>query len=163
MLRGLGNLANLMKEAQQLGGKLQSMREELKSRRATGAAGGGMVEVEVNGLQEIVRCRIDEKLYERDDRELLEDLLVAAVNDATAKARTLQADAMKSVTGGIELPGLNEALSGLTGAVPTRRPTANFDSNCQGTFELRVGRERPRGGSIRNPGVMRRASAEPIR
>ena len=111
-----------MKEAQQLGGKLQSMRDELRSRRATGAAGGGMVKIEVNGLQEVVRCQIEEKLFEQKDRELVEDLLVAAINDAAAKARTLQADAMKSVTGGIELPGLNEALAGLTGGGPDAPP-----------------------------------------
>ena len=107
MLRGLGNIASLMKQAQQLGGRLQTMREDLRSRRTVGAAGGGMVEIEVNGLQELLGCRIDEKLVEQSDRELLEDLIVAAVNDALAKSRDLQADAMKSVTGGLEFPGLN--------------------------------------------------------
>lgn len=124
MLQGLGNIASLMKQAQQLGGRLQTMREELRSRRTVGAAGGGMVEIEVNGLQELLGCRIDEKLVEQSDRELLEDLIVAAVNDALAKSRDLQADAMKSVTGGLELPGLNEALAGLGGGDANTPPAA---------------------------------------
>ena len=123
MLRGLGNIASLMKQAQQLGGRLQTMREELRSRRTVGTAGAEMVEIEVNGLQELLHCHIDEKLVQQGDRELLEDLIVAAVNDALAKARELQAGAMQSVTGGLELPGLSEALAGLSGGGTNTPPT----------------------------------------
>lgn len=115
MFGQLGNLASLMKQAQQIGGKLEGMSVELKSRRATGHAGGGMVEVEVNGLQEILRCKIDPKLLREEDRELLEDLLVGATNDALVKARQLHAEAMQSLAGGMNLPGLQEAMAGLTG------------------------------------------------
>jgi DNA-binding protein YbaB len=74
-----------------------------------------MVEVEVNGLQEVLRCKLDPGLVSGGDRELLEDLVCAAVNDALSKSKQLYADAMKSLMGGMELPGLNEALAKLTG------------------------------------------------
>ncbi len=115
MFGGLGNLASLMKQAQQIGGKLEGISSELKSRRTTGQAGGGMVQVEVNGLQEVLSCKIDPKLMRDEDRELLEDLLVGAANEALAKARQLHAEAMQSLTGGMNLPGLQEAMAGITG------------------------------------------------
>lgn len=117
MLKGLGNLASLVKQAQQMGGKMQGLSEDLKQRRATGSAGAGMVEVEVNGLGELLKCRLDESLVAKLDRELLEDLIVAATNQALAKARQLHAEAMRGLTGGMELPGLDEALSKLTGGM----------------------------------------------
>ena len=103
MFKGLGNLANLgslIKQAQQMGGRLQQISEELKTRRADGTAGGGMVTVEVNGVGEVLSCRIDPSLIAAGDRELIEDLLPAAVNQALAKAKQLHAEAMKSMTDG---------------------------------------------------------------
>jgi len=114
MFKGLGNLANLgalMKQAQEMGGRMQAMQEELRGKRATGSAGGGLVEVDVNGLAEVLAVRIDPALVERGDREMIEDLLPAAFNAAQQKARQLHAEAMRSVTGGISLPGLEEAIS----------------------------------------------------
>lgn len=115
MLKGLGNLAALMKQAQQIGGRMQGLSEELRQRRAIGSAGAGMVEVEVNGLGELLACRLDPSLLAGQDRELVEDLIVAATNQALAKARQLHAEAMRGLTGGMEIPGLDEALSKLTG------------------------------------------------
>ena len=109
MFKGITNLAGLLKQAQQIGGRLQQVSEELEARRATGAAGGGMVEVEVNGLGEVLRLSIDPSLVETKDRELLEDLMPAATNQALAKAKELHAEAIKDLTGGINLPGLNDA------------------------------------------------------
>ena len=114
MFKGLSNLSSLMKQAQQIGGQMQHLGQEMKERRATGAAGGGMVEVEVNGLLEVLKCRIDEQLVAQGDRELIEDLVAAAVNQAIAKGKQLHADAMKELTGGLELPGLQDALAKLT-------------------------------------------------
>jgi DNA-binding YbaB/EbfC family protein len=111
----LGNFASLLKQAQQISGRLEGMNQELKSRRATGSAGGGLVEVEVNGLLEVLRCTIDSSLIEDKDRELIEDLVRAATNQAITKGRQLHAEAMKSLAGGIELPGMEEALAKLTG------------------------------------------------
>jgi nucleoid-associated protein EbfC len=115
MFKNLAGLGSLLRHAQQLGGQLKNLSEEMKHRRATGSAGGGMVEVEINGLLEVLRCTIDEKLASQNDRELLEDLVVAAVNQAISKGKQLHAEAMKDLTGGIELPGINEAIARFTG------------------------------------------------
>ena len=113
MLKGLGNLANfgnIMKQAQEMGGKMQQLTEELKTKRVVGNAGGGLVEVEANGVGEVLAVRIDPSLMEKQDRELLEDLLPAAFNSAQQKAKQLHAEQMQELTGGLDLSGLNEAL-----------------------------------------------------
>jgi nucleoid-associated protein EbfC len=118
VFKGLGNLANLgslMKQAQEMGGRMQAMQEELKTKRATGAAGGGLVEVDVNGLAEVLAVRIDPSLFDKGEREMIEDLLPAAFNAAQAKARQMHADAMQALTGGLPIAGLSDALSQLTG------------------------------------------------
>jgi DNA-binding YbaB/EbfC family protein len=117
MFKGLGNLANigaLMKQAQEMGGRMQAMQEELRTKRATGAAGGGLIEVEVNGLAEVLSVKIDPSLIAKGDREMIEDLLPAAFNAAQQKARQLHAEAMQSITGGLPLGGLQDALSQLS-------------------------------------------------
>lgn len=119
MFGALGNLASLVKQAQQIGGRLEGVTEQLRAQRVTGSAGGGMVEVEVNGLQDVLQCRLDPAALAQGDRELLEDLIVAATNQAITKARHLHSDAMKALAGGMELPGLNEALARMTGSSPT--------------------------------------------
>jgi len=121
MFKGLGNLANLgslMKSAQEMGARMQALNEELKSKRATGAAGGGLVEVEVNGIGEVLAVRIDPALVEKQDREMIEDLLPAAFNAAMQKASQLRAEGMQTITGGMQLPGLSDALSQFTGSLP---------------------------------------------
>ncbi len=118
MFKGLGNIASLVKQAQQMGGRMQGLTDELKNRRAIGNAGGGMVEIEVNGLGEVLSCKLDPTLVAQQDRELLEDLIVAAVNQAQQKARELHAEAMRGLAGGFEMPGLEEALAKLTGGTP---------------------------------------------
>ncbi len=117
MFKGLGSLANiggLIKQAQQMGGKLKELNEELRTKRAKGTAGGGLVEVEVNGLAEVLAVRIDPSLVEKGDREMIEDLLPAAVNAANAKAKQFHAEAMQQVTQGLNVPGLEEMLGNLT-------------------------------------------------
>ena len=116
MFKGFANIANIgsiIKQAQEMGGRLKAVNDELKTKRAVGSAGGGMVEVEVTGLGEVVAVRIDPGLAARDDREMLEDLLVAAFNSAHQKSKELHAEAIKSITGGMEIPGLNAAMTGL--------------------------------------------------
>jgi len=118
VFEGLGKLANLgslMKQAQQMGGRMQQLTDELKEKRAEGTAGGGLVTVEVNGLGEVLACRIDPSLVTSGDRELLEDLLPAAVNQAVSKSKELHAEMMKSLAEGIDMPGLNAMLSQLSG------------------------------------------------
>ena len=121
MFKGLGDLANLpalIKQAQEMGGKLQQINAELKTKKVTGAAGGGLIEVDANGLGEVSAVRIDPSLIEKQDRELLEDLLPAAVNAAQQKAKELHAQSMQLLTGGMNLPGLTDALSNLGDAPP---------------------------------------------
>lgn len=110
MFKGLGNLASLMKNANEITGKIGNVSEELKQRRATGSAGGGMVTVEVNGLGQVLNVEIEPSLIDNNDREMIQDLLPAAINQATAKSKQMHVDAMKELTGGISLPGLDQAL-----------------------------------------------------
>lgn len=116
MFKELGNLASLVRQAQQMGGKMKELNERLKSERATASTGAGMVEVEVNGLGEVLRVKIDPSLVERGDREMIEDLIPAAVNEAVVKARQLHVDAMKTMTDDLNLPGLEDALKQFTGS-----------------------------------------------
>lgn len=120
MFKGLGQLANLgglMKQAQEMGEKMKELTETLKTKRVTGSAGAGLVEVDANGVGEILAVRIDPGLFAKQDREFLEDLIPAAVNAAQDKAKALYAEEMNSLTGGLNLPGLGEAL-GQFGSMP---------------------------------------------
>ena len=119
MFKGLSNLSSLVKQAQQIGGQMQELNDELKKLRATGTAGGGMVEIEVSGVLETLQCRIDPQLIAQGDRELIEDLVVAAINQAMTKAKQLHADSIKELTGGLQLPGLQEALAKVTNTEPS--------------------------------------------
>ncbi len=124
MFKGLGNLANiasLIKQAQEMGGKMQQIAETLKTRRAEGSAGGGLVTVEVNGLGEMLRLSIDPSLAA--DREMIEDLVPAAVNQAQVKAKELYAEEMKALAQGVDMPGLNDVLSQLSGG-PSSGPAS---------------------------------------
>ena len=115
MFKGIGNIASLMKTAQQMGGKMQQINDQMKAARVTGTAGGGMVEIEMNGLREVLRAKIDPALLETGGVEMLEDLLPAAINQAQAKAKQLHQESMQSMTEGLNLPGLNEALDQISG------------------------------------------------
>ena len=116
MFKGLANFGALLKQAQQIGGQMGQITEEMRKRRVTGTAGGGMVEVEVNGLMEVLRCRIDPQLSAQNDRELIEDLVAAAVNQAIAKGKQMHAETLRDLTGGLPLPGaFQEALAKFTG------------------------------------------------
>jgi nucleoid-associated protein EbfC len=110
MFKGLGNMVSVMRQAREFGAQMQSVTERLKSQRATASTGAGMIEVEVNGLGEVLRVKIDPGLVARGEREMIEDLIPAAVNQAVTKARQLHMDAFKSAAAGMDLPGLNEAL-----------------------------------------------------
>lgn len=111
MFKGLGNLASMLKQAQQMGGKLQALQEELKKQRAIGRSGADLVEVEVNGLGQVLRVTLDPGLVQRGDREMLEDLIPAAVNQALEKAKELHGDAIKQLTSGMNLPPLDDLIA----------------------------------------------------
>jgi DNA-binding YbaB/EbfC family protein len=111
VFKGIGGIGSLLRQAGQISSKMEGLNDELRSRRATGSAGGGMVEVEVNGLVEVLRCRIDPALVAQGDTEMLEDLVVGATNQAVGKAKQIHAECLKSMTGGLELPGLSDAMN----------------------------------------------------
>lgn len=98
----------MMKQAKVLQEKMQSLQSEIAALEATGAAGGGLVTVTVDGKGGLKRLRIDPSLAKADEIEILEDLIIAAVNDARGKAEGLAAEKMKALTAGMGLPpGLN--------------------------------------------------------
>lgn len=109
LFRGLGNLMSMLRNASQLSQRLEKVSERLKRYRAEGAAGGGMVRVECDGMGNLVRCQIDPSLLCEENRELLEDLVVAAANEAMEKARAYMAQATQEQMGAI-LPDLNELI-----------------------------------------------------
>jgi DNA-binding YbaB/EbfC family protein len=117
-LGNLGNIANLMKSAQEMGGKMEGINAQLKAERIDADAGGGMVQVQVNGVGEVLKVTIEPSLIEKNEKEMIEDLLAAAINQAAAKAKQRHAEMMQSLTEGIELPGLSDAISKFTGTDP---------------------------------------------
>lgn len=122
MLGALGNLSSLIKQAKQLENRLAGVGDELRTKRATGSAGGGLVELEVNGMEEVLSCKIDSSLLSGGDRELLEDLVCAAANQAIAKAKQLHAEAMRNLAGGFSVPGLDEAIANVNHSHPLAGP-----------------------------------------
>jgi len=114
LFQGIANLGSMIKQAQQMGARMKEINERLKSIRVTGASGGGMVQAEVNGLGEVLRLTLDPTLVSGGDRELIEDLVPAAVNQAVSKARQQHAEMMREMAGGMNLPGLGEALQSIT-------------------------------------------------
>jgi nucleoid-associated protein EbfC len=111
MFKGLANIASMMKNAKEIGSKMQNITEELKHKRATGRAGGDLVEVEVNGLGSVIRVKIDQTLIDNKDKEMIEELLPAAINMASLKAKELHAEALQNATQGMDMPGLQEMMS----------------------------------------------------
>jgi hypothetical protein len=108
-------MVSVMRQARQFGAQMQAVTEKLKAQRATASTGAGMIEVEVNGLGEVLRVKIDPGLVARGEREMIEDLIPAAVNQAVTKARQLHMDAFKSAATGMDLPSLQEALAQMDG------------------------------------------------
>ncbi|HTI52064.1 MAG TPA: YbaB/EbfC family nucleoid-associated protein [Planctomycetaceae bacterium] len=111
MLKGLGQFASLLKNAGEIQGRMQEMQENLKRVKVDGSAGGGMVTVEMNGQQQVLSCRIEESLFASGDREMVEDLIVSACNQALEKVRETAAMEMNKFAGGFDVPGLGEALA----------------------------------------------------
>ena len=101
-----GNLGGMMKQAQALQDQLAKLKDEVAHKTVNASAGGGMVEVVVNGAQEIISIRIDPEVMKDQDVDMLQDLVISASNEALRKSRELMADELKGLTGGIQIPGL---------------------------------------------------------
>ncbi len=115
MFKNLAGIGNIMRQAQEMGGKMEDINQRLRTQRVTATAGGGMVEVEMNGLGQMLRLKIEAELVENNECEMIEDLVPGAVNEAIQKAKQLHLDEMKSLTDGIDLPGLDSAIAKFTG------------------------------------------------
>lgn len=100
-----GGLGNILKQAQAMQENLKRAQEELAALEVTGAAGGGMVRVTMTGRHDVKRVEIDANLLQ-DDKEVLEDLVAAAMNDAARKVEQATQEKMARVTGGMSLPGM---------------------------------------------------------
>ena len=98
------NIGNMMKQAQQLQKKMAEAQEKLNSIEVEGVSGGGMVKVLATAKGEIKRIMIDDTLMSKEEKDMTEDLIVAAINDAKQKGEAASQEEMKSVTGGIPLP-----------------------------------------------------------
>ncbi len=106
---GIPSMGNLMKQAQQIQARIAKLREELGEKTIEVSSGGGMVTVVVNGRQEMLSIKIDAEVINPNDLEMLQDLIMAAVNDGMSRARNMVTEEMRKLTGGIDLsniPGL---------------------------------------------------------
>ena len=115
MFKGLANLAQIMKQAQEAQSRMGELKERLGQLTVEGAAGGGLVKVEINGHQEMLGCRIDESLLRPVDHEMLEDLVVAATNEALRKVKEAAAGEFSQLAGGMDLGAMKDMLGGLGG------------------------------------------------
>jgi nucleoid-associated protein EbfC len=99
-----GNIGNMMKQAQQLQANMQRAQAEIAALEVTGEAGGGMAKVTLTGKHEARRVSLDPSIVSSDDKEMLEDLIAAAINDAVQKLERATQEKMASVMGGMQLP-----------------------------------------------------------
>jgi DNA-binding YbaB/EbfC family protein len=102
-VKGFGNM---MKEAQRLQREMERMQEEIGKKTVDATAGGGMVTVQANGKQELIAIKIDPEVINKDDAQMLEDLVLAACNEALRKSRELVQQELGKLTGGLKIPGL---------------------------------------------------------
>ena len=112
MLGNLGQLASLLKNAGQIKENMRAMQERLQAARYVGEAGGGQVHATVDGRGELVRIKLEPATVAGGDAELLEDLICAAVRDATAKSREGVQKEMQAATGGMDLGNMMDMLGG---------------------------------------------------
>ena len=103
---GGGNMNNMMKQVQKMQKQMEEMQAELEQREVEASSGGGAVNIKVTGKKTLVGLKIDPDVVDKDDVEMLEDMIVAAINEAFRKADEMMENEMKKVTGGVNIPGL---------------------------------------------------------
>lgn len=101
------DLNSIMQQAQQMQAKIAEIQKQLANKTITGSAGGGMVNVTVNGRGDILAIAIEEQLLSPQEKDMLQDLIVAATNDGLQKAKELGKQEMQQLTGGLNIPGLS--------------------------------------------------------
>lgn len=102
-MKGMGNM---MKQAQQLQSKMMKLQEELEKKTVEATAGGGMIKAVANGRQQLVSIDIEKEVVDPEDVEMLQDLVLACVNDALAKSQEMVSSQMGKLTGGMKIPGM---------------------------------------------------------
>lgn len=102
----MANFGNIVKQAQQMQAKMARLQEELAHKTVEASAGGGMVNAVVSGRHELVSLKIEKDVVNPEDVEMLQDLIVAAVNEGIRKAQEMAAAEMAKITGGLNIPGL---------------------------------------------------------
>ena len=105
-MKGMPNMGQLMKQAQQIQTKMAKLQEDLGDRTVEASSGGGMVMVVANGRQEVLSIKIEPEVIDSDDAEMLQDLIMAAVNDALTKAKEMVNEEMGKLTKGMNIPGM---------------------------------------------------------
>lgn len=103
---GSGNMNSMMKKVQKMQQEMARTQQEIEEKEFSSTAGGGVIEAVVNGKKEVVKIKIDEDVVDPEDTEMLEDLVVAAINDALKKADEYSQKEMGKLTGNINIPGL---------------------------------------------------------
>lgn len=103
---GLGNMAGIFKQAQEMQAKMSQIQEQLAQKTVEASSGGGMVKVVVNGQLVVSSVKIDPSVMNPQEIDMLEDLVLAAVNEGLRRAREMAAEEMSKVTGGLKIPGL---------------------------------------------------------
>lgn len=106
MMGNAGNMGKMMKQVQKMQADMARIQEELAQRTVEGVAGGGAVKVTVSGSQEVKGVEILPEVIDPEDREMLQDLLVVAINDGIHRSQEMAAEEMAKVTGGLKMPGL---------------------------------------------------------
>jgi DNA-binding YbaB/EbfC family protein len=106
MKNPLANMGNILKQAQAMQAQMAKVQEQASAKTVTGTAGGGSVTVTANGAMQLLGIVIDPEVVKSGDVEMVQDLIMAASNDALQKAREMMANEMKAVTGGMNVPGL---------------------------------------------------------
>lgn len=101
-----GNMGNMMKQVQKMQKEMEKMQSDLDEMEIEASAGGGVVTAKVNGKKELVEIKIDESIVDPEDVDMLEDLIMAAINEAMRMAEEKMAKEMQKVTGGMNIPGL---------------------------------------------------------
>ncbi len=105
-MKGMKGMGNMMKQAQKLQAKMMKLQEEVGEETIEGSAGGGMIKAVANGKQQILSIQIEKEVVDPDDVDMLQDLVVAAVNDALSKSQEMVSEKMGKLTGGMNIPGL---------------------------------------------------------
>lgn len=103
---GGGNMNNLLKQAQKMQKQMEEMQKDLETKEFEATSGGGVVKATVNGKKQLVGIEIKKEAVDPDDVEMLQDLVLVAVNDALKRAEEETGDEMKKITGGMSMPGL---------------------------------------------------------